>query len=179
MKPIRTIEFEKDDPTNFHIECVGSISNLRARNYNIGEVPNFKVKLIAGKIIPALATTTAMVVGAVGIEIIKKVLGLKETAFFNSYMNLALPLWVFSEPMPPIQHKDKAYDDVFLGPVKAIPPNFTIWDKFELKGPLTIEQLNKHFNDTHQVSLSIITVGKVCIYNKYDKFSADKVGKTV
>lgn len=66
LQPVNCIEFEKDDPTNFHIECMGSISNLRARNYNIGEVPNFKVKLIAGKIIPALATTTAMVVGAVG-----------------------------------------------------------------------------------------------------------------
>ena len=138
LSPIKTLEFEKDDPTNFHIECIGSISNLRARNYNIGEVPNFKVKLIAGKIIPALATTTAMIVGAVGVEIIKKVLGMKESAFLNSYMNLALPLIVFSEPMAPIEHKDKAYDPVFLGPVKAVPPNFTNWDSISVKGPLTI-----------------------------------------
>lgn len=60
------VEFEKDDPTNFHIEFMGGVSNLRARNYKIDEVDNFKVKLIAGKIIPAIATTTAMVVGAVG-----------------------------------------------------------------------------------------------------------------
>lgn len=46
---------------------MGGVSNLRARNYKIDEVDNFKVKLIAGKIIPAIATTTAMVVGAVGI----------------------------------------------------------------------------------------------------------------
>ena len=65
------IVFEKDDPTNWHIEFLAAVANLRARNYKIKEVPPFTVKLIAGKIIPALATTTAMIVGAVGIEIFK------------------------------------------------------------------------------------------------------------
>ena len=71
------VEFEKDDPSNWHIEFMGGVSNLRARNYKIDEVDNFKVKLIAGKIIPAIATTTAMVVGAVGVEIIKFLMGKK------------------------------------------------------------------------------------------------------
>ena len=39
----------------------------------------------------------------------------------NSFINLALPLWLFSEPLPAIQMKDKDYDPVMLGPVKAIP----------------------------------------------------------
>jgi len=60
---MKTNEFEKDDPTNYHIPFVSSVANLRARNYNIPEVSDFKVKLISGKIIPALATTTAMVCG--------------------------------------------------------------------------------------------------------------------
>ena len=82
---------------------MGSVSNLRARNYKIEEVDNFKVKLIAGKIIPAIATTTAMVVGVVGIEITKKILKHKNELFKNSFMNLALPLWMFSDPLPPIE----------------------------------------------------------------------------
>lgn len=59
-------EFEKDDPTNWHIEFVAGVANLRARNYKIKEESKMKIKLIAGKIIPALATTTAMIVGSVG-----------------------------------------------------------------------------------------------------------------
>lgn len=67
------VEFEKDDDTNWHIDFIASTSNLRARNYKIPEVDIFKVKMIAGKIIPAIATATAMVVGAVGLEFIKLV----------------------------------------------------------------------------------------------------------
>jgi ubiquitin-activating enzyme E1 len=66
-------EFEKDDDSNYHIAFISGVANFRARNYNIPEVSDFKVKMIAGKIIPALATTTAMVVGAVGIELLKLV----------------------------------------------------------------------------------------------------------
>lgn len=168
------IEFEKDDPTNYHIEQVGSVSNLRARNYKIEEVDNFKVKLIAGKIIPAIATTTAMVVGAVGIEITKKILKHKNELFKNSFMNLALPLWVFSDPLPPIENEDKAYDEILLGPVKAIPPKFTIWDKIEVKGPLTIKEFRNFFETTYGVTLSMISVGQVCIYNKYSAESVKR-----
>jgi len=71
LKPVNTMTFEKDDDTNFHIDFISSVANLRARNYNIEEVSRFKVKLIAGKIIPAIATATAMIVGAVGFEMFK------------------------------------------------------------------------------------------------------------
>lgn len=86
---------------------MGGVSNLRARNYKIPEVDNFKVKLIAGKIIPAIATTTAMIVGAVGIEIIKFLLKKGPEAYKNVTINLALPLWVFNDPLPPIEIVDK------------------------------------------------------------------------
>ena len=70
-KNLRPIQFEKDDDTNHHIDFIAAVANLRARNYKIEEASRSKVKMIAGKIIPAIATTTAMVVGAVGFEILK------------------------------------------------------------------------------------------------------------
>jgi ubiquitin-activating enzyme E1 len=77
--------------------------------------------LIAGKIIPAIATTTAMVVGAVGIEIIKYLLGKPAAAFKDVSINLALPVWVFNEPLPAIINTDKKFDTTMNGPIKVVP----------------------------------------------------------
>ena len=40
-----------------------------------------------------------MVVGAVGIEIIKFMMGKKAESYKNVTVNLALPLWVFNDPI--------------------------------------------------------------------------------
>lgn len=53
-------EFEKDWDENFHIDFITAASNLRARNYKIKEAKRHDVKVIAGKIIPALSTTTSV-----------------------------------------------------------------------------------------------------------------------
>jgi ubiquitin-activating enzyme E1 len=120
---LNLVEFEKDDDKNGHIDFMTSVANLRARNYKITEAPRHSIKLIAGKIIPAIATTTAMVVGACGIELYKYAVGKDFSKFRNSFMNLAIPLWVFSEPLPPIVMKDVELDPIMFCPVKAIPPS--------------------------------------------------------
>lgn len=119
---VNMVEFEKDDDSNGHIDFMTAVANLRGRNYKIKEAARHKIKLIAGKIIPAIATTTAMVVGACGLELYKYVLGKDVAKFRNSFMNLALPLWVFSEPLPPIVYKDVELDPILFCPVVAIPP---------------------------------------------------------
>lgn len=67
------IDFDKDVDANGHIAYISAVANLRARNYDIQEVDFHRVKHIAGKIIPAIATTTAMIVGTVGLELIKHI----------------------------------------------------------------------------------------------------------
>lgn len=146
---------------------MGGVSNLRARNYKIEEVDNFKVKLIAGKIIPAIATTTAMVVGAVGIEIIKFLLNKPAEVYKNVTINLALPLWVFNDPLPPIMNEDKEFDPIMCGPIKVVPGKFTKWNKIDVKGPMTLEQLKNHFETTYKIEVSMITFGSATVYSSY------------
>ena len=62
---VSPVQFEKDDDANGHMDFVASASALRARMYAIEAADRLKTKRIAGKIIPAIATSTAAVAGLV------------------------------------------------------------------------------------------------------------------
>ncbi|KEH27996.1 ubiquitin activating enzyme E1 [Medicago truncatula] len=98
MKPIH---FEKDDDTNYHMDVIAGLANMRARNCSIPEVDKLKAKFIAGRIIPAIATSTAMATGLVCLELYKALDGgHKLEDYRNTFANLALPLFSIAEPVP-------------------------------------------------------------------------------
>jgi ubiquitin-activating enzyme E1 len=54
-------------------------------------------------------------------EIIKFLLKKDVTKMRNAFVNLALPLFLLSEPLPPNEHQDQENSIIYFGPVKAVP----------------------------------------------------------
>lgn len=149
---LNPLEFEKDDDTNFHMDFIVATSNLRAENYDIEPADRHKSKLIAGKIIPAIATTTSMVVGLVCLEFYKLVQGHTTLEMFkNGFINLALPFFAFSEPIAAPKHK--FYDT-----------EFTLWDRFEVDGELTLEQFLEYFKERHKLEITMLSQNVSMLY---------------
>jgi maleate cis-trans isomerase len=64
-------EFEKDDDKNFHVDFIHSCANVRSLNYGLQPMDWITVKIKAGRIIPALATTTSVIAGLQTLELVK------------------------------------------------------------------------------------------------------------
>lgn len=94
-------EFEKDVDENFHIDFIYSMANIRAANYGLQEMDWITTKIKAGRIVPALATTTAAIAGLQTIEMLKFLKGLPIEDHRNAFMNLAVPSLMLGEPGPP------------------------------------------------------------------------------
>jgi ubiquitin-activating enzyme E1 len=100
-------DFEKDDDFNFHIEVITAAANLRCDNYGIKRTDFNGCKVIAGKIIAAIATTTAAVCGLVMLELIKVQQG-KETDFYmNRQVGLGVNAHTSFTQNPPIKHETR------------------------------------------------------------------------
>ncbi|KAM7527640.1 hypothetical protein LguiB_031050 [Lonicera macranthoides] len=149
MKPI---QFEKDDDTNYHMDLIAALANMRARNYRIPEVDRLKAKFIAGRIIPAIATATAMATGLVCLELYKVLDGgHKVEDYRNTFANLALPLFSMAEPVPPkvIKHKDMSW---------------TVWDRWIVKDNPTLRELLQWLANKGLNAYSI-SCGSCLLYN--------------
>lgn len=74
------------------------MANLRAINYKLEPLDWITTKIKAGRIVPALATTTSCVAGLQVLEICKYFKNIKIELMKNAYLNLAVPSLQMSEP---------------------------------------------------------------------------------
>ncbi|KAI9736460.1 MAG: hypothetical protein M1818_006194 [Claussenomyces sp. TS43310] len=153
------VEFEKDDDTNYHIAFITAASNLRAQNYKIQPADKSKTKFIAGKIIPAIATTTALVTGLVVLEFYKIVDGKTDIEQYkNGFINLALPFFGFSEPIasPKAVYKAKNDEEVAMD---------KLWGRFEVDD-ITLRELLNQF-EAKGLEITMLSSGVSLLYASF------------
>jgi len=172
LMPVRVTKFEKDDDSNHHVDFITHAANLRAWNYKISPSTRHQVRVVAGKILPALVTTTAMITGLQTLEFCKLMMGLQftnQSAFLGWNINLATGTFnsynatdppAVRHGLPPLgtqresdlMHTEKVVIDgrEELREVrhKAYPCGWTNWDKLicdagNLTGPQFAEWMRK------------------------------------
>lgn len=159
-------EFEKDDNTNFHIDFITATSNNRAINYHIETANKYVTKGIAGKIIPALATTTSLVGGLVSFEFYKIVAGIKDiTKYKSSSINLADSFFCYFSPT--------AASNIIFGKLEC-----TLWDTFNYYKSITPSELIDSIEKVYNVTVSILRYESFILFSPIFQDECDEYKNT-
>jgi ubiquitin-activating enzyme E1 len=154
---LSSIDFDKD--VDAHMRVVAACSNLRARNYAIPEADLYTSRGIAGRIVPAIATTTALVTGLICLEVYKILLNKPISAHANTFTNLAISLFTSMEPEPP---------KVTTSVVKGQEWKWTPLDKIVVDTPgITLRSLIALLSSEYGLSLSMLSSGVSILYSDF------------
>lgn len=156
---LNPIDFDKD--IDDHMLFVTACSNLRALNYSIPTEDTHRSRAIAGNIIPAIATTTALVTGLICLELYKLVgtprKELTIEAFKNGFVNVAIPFMTLSEPSPPAKTKSM---------LKGKEWEWTPWDSLDMNlGDITMGEFMDHFEKEYNLEISMLSHGVSILYS--------------
>jgi len=152
---LNPLSFDKD--VELHAQFVACASNLRSRNYGIPEMDNLAIKKIAGKIIPAIITSTSVASALASLELIKIISGFSERKDYLQY-SIDLGMYAsFSSSYPP--HPTNFH----LGGL-----TFSLWDRLEFTSGDFIQRIVEKFQ-SFELNLSGILLDKrILVYCEGD-----------
>jgi ubiquitin-activating enzyme E1 len=158
VKKMSPETFEKDDDTNHHMDFITACSNLRCHNYGIRDgsgrvgADKMKTRKIAGNIIPAIATTTALTTGAAMLELFKVVNGRSNIEAYRAYnFNLGINCFLGFEPTP-------CATEMFCG------KEFSVWSYIDVDD-MTLGDLLDWFEEQYGKDIEAVNSGSMCLVN--------------
>lgn len=156
---LNPINFEKDNDENYHVNFILSLSNLRADNYKINKSNFLKVKEIAGKIIPAVTTTTATITGISSLQIYTLLQTDNIKSMRSSSINLGISNYDIYKPEGKRYFIDKIKTNDSKA-IKVIPEKYSLWDYLQINGPkVTVGELIKLFKLKYNIDIDFINSG--------------------
>ncbi|XP_075015405.1 ubiquitin-like modifier-activating enzyme 7 isoform X4 [Calonectris borealis] len=155
MEPIH---FEKDN--NIHVDFITAASNLRAENYGIPAADWLTSKRIAGRIVPAIITTTAAVAGLACLEVYKLVWGCRDRSCYrNSNLWLSDCLLLRVQPLPPPTYRYGGRE-------------WSCWDRLEMRAvgadgqEMTVQEVLDWLQRTHGWTVTMLLRGRIVLYDR-------------
>jgi len=168
---LEEVIFEKD---SWHSDFIFACANLRARNYKIKEQSKHFIKGVAGKITPAIATTTAVVSGLEILEIVKYALfyeGKDSNINKNAFLDLGMP---FLALIDCVDAPTKSYE------AKSGSKEFTLWSRKEYED-CVLKSLIDQIENYVGKSISMLSLGSKIVFwpfcKKYEKNLEMKVSE--
>ena len=114
-----------------------------------------RTQLIVDKSNPLILTTTSVITGLAGLQLYSFARNSKDVSNFrNSFVNLGSSLIVSTQPFDKKINRNFviANNEIF----KTVPEEWSIWDKIEVEGPLTVNQFSQFFEKNYQVKITNI-----------------------
>ena len=94
----------------------------------------------------------------------------------SSFVNLALPFFGLSEPMPPKKSKVSKiflkHSIVFNNLINKeyisfqyYDTEFSLWSRFEVEGDMTLKEFMDYFKEKHSLEITMLSQGVVMLYS--------------
>ena len=158
-------KFEKDHDENGHIDFIHFSSTLRAKNYNIQPCERNKTKIISGKIIPTILTSTASIAGIASLQIFTLLQTHDINYIKKCSFNLGRVEFMLEKPTKPIYKKDQKFNKLIGTAIKVIPENCSCWDKIKVTGSKTCQEIIDFLKEKYNINVDILSSGDVILIN--------------
>jgi ubiquitin-activating enzyme E1 len=172
---IKLIEFEKDDDDLGHVHWITECANLRNIQYDITTTDIYETRKIAGNIIPAMITTTALVAGFQVMEYLKIIkYYLKENSKNKDDNTFGIEYKNFKD----LDYYKNRYVNLNINYCDGITPdkpvifklensNITLWDRIVVKTDIVSEIISEVEKNTKK-KIEFMTQGNNTIYDGDD-----------
>ena len=162
---IKSVLYDKDDENLVDIMTV--LCNQRASIYNINLADKLDIKLISGRIIPALCTTTTVIAGFVIIEILKYLIECKPS---DININLGINQYIMFDSYKPKTSYDNMFSNIYGMKVNTVPYKFTTWSFLKIsctkESCSDINNIVEILSDEYGINIEMMTIGNKIIFEK-------------
>ncbi|XP_021265444.1 ubiquitin-like modifier-activating enzyme 7 [Numida meleagris] len=151
------IHYDKDD--DLHVSFITAASNLRAENYGIPPADRLTSQHIAGRIVPAIITTTAAVAALACLEVYKLVWRCRDLRCYrNSNLFLSQCLLLRVQPLPASTYWYRGKE-------------WSCWDRLEVRAigedgqAMMVQELLAWLQEEHGWTVTKLLRGSTMLYD--------------